>query len=99
MAGPLARRIFAQLRAYNHTKPTNGRSLWPTQNTTYSTATYEGDGKTKINILNRELDLGLMINSYSQYGFRLNNNLKVVGPMAIFPRLVLIDPPAAQRLM
>lgn len=50
------------------------------------TNTYDGDGKTKVNILNRELDLGLMINSYSQYGFRLNNELKVVGPMAIFPR-------------
>lgn len=47
---------------------------------------YEGDGKTKVNILNRELDLGLMINSYSQFGFRLNNGLKIVGPMAIFPR-------------
>lgn len=51
-----------------------------------STSTYEGDGKTKINILNRELHLGLMINSYSQMGFRLNNELRVVGPMAIFPR-------------
>lgn len=51
-----------------------------------STSTYEGDGKTKVNILNRELDLGLMINSYSQLGFRLNNELRVVGPMAIFPR-------------
>lgn len=53
-----------------------------------STSTYEGDGKTKVNILNRETDLGLMINSYSQYGFRLNNELRVVGPMAIFPRYV-----------
>lgn len=54
-----------------------------------STSTYEGDGKTKVNILNRETDSGLMINSYSQYGFRLNNELRVVGPMAIFPRYVL----------
>lgn len=51
-----------------------------------STSTYEGDGKTKVNILNRDTELGLMINSYSQYGFRLNNELRVVGPMAIFPR-------------
>lgn len=47
---------------------------------------YHGDGKTKVNILNRELDLGLMINTYSQDGFRLNNGLNIVGPMAIFPR-------------
>lgn len=52
----------------------------------YQTNTYEGDGKTKVQILNKEIDLGLMINSYSQYGFRLNNELKVVGPLAIFPR-------------
>lgn len=51
-----------------------------------TSSAYDGDGKTKVNILNRELDLGLMINSYSQYGFRLNNDFKVVGPMAIFPR-------------
>lgn len=51
-----------------------------------STNTYEGDGKTKVSILNHELDLGLMINSYSQLGFRLNNDLRVVGPMAIFSR-------------
>lgn len=57
-----------------------------TCNPVAGTDTYEGDGKTKVNILNRELELGLMINSYSQYGFRLNNELKVVGPMAIFPR-------------
>lgn len=52
----------------------------------YQTNTYEGDGKTKVQILNKEIELGLMINSYSQYGFRLNNELKVVGPLAIFPR-------------
>lgn len=51
-----------------------------------NTGSYHGDGKTKVNILNQELDLGLMINSYSQFGFRLNNGLNVVGPMAIFPR-------------
>lgn len=62
------------------------RQLTMTQQTLCGTASYEGDGKTKVNILNRELELGLMINSYSQYGFRLNNDLKVVGPMAIFPR-------------
>lgn len=50
---------------------------------------YEGDGKTSVTLLNKEHDLGLMINSYSQYGFRLNNSLFVLGPMAIFPKTVL----------
>lgn len=56
------------------------------QQITRSSGSYEGDGKTKVNILNQELNLGLMINSYSQSGFRLNNGLNVIGPMAIFPR-------------
>lgn len=76
--GPISR----QLRAV----PSRCRLLHSQQTPAMSTSTYEGDGKTKINILNRELDLGLMINAYSQLGFRLNNELRVVGPMAIFPR-------------
>lgn len=49
-------------------------------------STYDGDGKTSVNILNKEMENGLMINSYSQFGFRLNNELVIVGPMAIFSR-------------
>ncbi|KAF5299051.1 hypothetical protein FQA39_LY11597 [Lamprigera yunnana] len=52
-------------------------------------ASYEGEGKTTVNILNNELDIGLMINGYSQVGFRLNNNMTCLGPMAIFARTVL----------
>uniref|UniRef100_A0A182NFV5 NADH dehydrogenase [ubiquinone] 1 alpha subcomplex assembly factor 3 n=1 Tax=Anopheles dirus TaxID=7168 RepID=A0A182NFV5_9DIPT len=52
-------------------------------------STYESDGKTSVTILNKEAEAGLMINSYSQYGFRLNNDMVVVGPMAIFSRTVL----------
>lgn len=63
-----------------------GRQLHTAQTPALCTSTYHGDGKTKVNILNRELELGLMINSYSQVGFRLNNELRVIGPMAIFPR-------------
>ncbi|XP_055640294.1 NADH dehydrogenase [ubiquinone] 1 alpha subcomplex assembly factor 3 [Toxorhynchites rutilus septentrionalis] len=51
--------------------------------------TYEGDGKTTVSIMNTESDAGLLINSYSQVGFRLNNDMVVLGPMAIFPRTVL----------
>lgn len=50
------------------------------------TSTYDGDGKTKVSILNHELEAGLMINAFSQMGFRLNNGMMVVGPMALFPR-------------
>lgn len=32
----------------------------------YSTNTYEGDGKTKVSILNQEIDGGLLIDSYSR---------------------------------
>lgn len=53
------------------------------------TSTYEGDGKTTVHVLNKELELGLMINAFSQAGFRLNNGIFVLGPMAIFPRTVL----------
>ncbi|XP_037032096.1 NADH dehydrogenase [ubiquinone] 1 alpha subcomplex assembly factor 3 [Bradysia coprophila] len=59
------------------------------QQITRNSGAYHGDGKTKVNILNQELDLGLMINTYSQDGFRLNNGLNVIGPMAIFPRTVM----------
>ncbi|KAK7868391.1 hypothetical protein R5R35_013678 [Gryllus longicercus] len=50
---------------------------------------YEGDGKTTVSILNTDPSTGLMIDSYSQMGFRLNNGMVVIGPMAIFPKTVL----------
>lgn len=50
------------------------------------TRAYDGDGKTSVTVLNKEEDAGLMINAYSQTGFRLNNGMFVVGPMVIFPR-------------
>ncbi|VEN39345.1 unnamed protein product [Callosobruchus maculatus] len=46
---------------------------------------YEGPGKTTIHILNREDELGLMIDGYSEVGFRLNNDMTVLGSMIIFP--------------
>lgn len=50
------------------------------------TKAYDGDGKTTATVLNTEEGAGLMIDSFSQTGFRLNNGMMVVGPMAIFPR-------------
>lgn len=52
----------------------------------YSNGAYEGDGKTTVTVLNKEYDSGLMVDTFSQYGFRLNNDLVVMGPMAIFPK-------------
>jgi hypothetical protein len=56
------------------------------ESTQTGTSTYEGDGKTSVQVLNKETEYGLMINSISQSGFRLNNDIFVLGPMAIFPR-------------
>lgn len=35
------------------------------KNSTRTKAAYEGDGKTKVRIINQELDLGLMIDTYA----------------------------------
>ncbi|KAG5883226.1 hypothetical protein JTB14_011418 [Gonioctena quinquepunctata] len=50
---------------------------------------YEGEGKTSIHILNKDAELGIMIDGYSQVGFRLNNQMTILGSMVIFPRSVL----------
>ncbi|XP_026462702.1 NADH dehydrogenase [ubiquinone] 1 alpha subcomplex assembly factor 3-like [Ctenocephalides felis] len=50
---------------------------------------YDGEGKTVLRLLNQDAEMGLMINSYSQVGFSLNNGVSVMGPVAIFPRTVL----------
>ncbi|XP_076253938.1 NADH dehydrogenase [ubiquinone] 1 alpha subcomplex assembly factor 3 isoform X2 [Rhynchophorus ferrugineus] len=50
---------------------------------------YEGEGQTTAHILNKDEELGLMIDAYSEVGFRLNNNITILGPMVIFPRSVL----------
>lgn len=52
-------------------------------------ASYEGDGKTTVSVLNKERIDMLLVNSYSTAGFRLNNGLFIVGPVALFPRSVL----------
>ncbi|KAG7295714.1 hypothetical protein JYU34_022009 [Plutella xylostella] len=49
---------------------------------------YQGEGKTTVRVINQETELGLMIDTYATYGFRLNNGVTVLGPMAIFPRTV-----------
>lgn len=54
----------------------------------YSSQVYDGDGKTHAVLLHDD-NQGLMIGGYSQLGFSLNNNVTVLGPMAIFPNCVL----------
>lgn len=49
---------------------------------------YDYDGKTKVSIFNTETNMGLMITGYSQYGFRLNNDMVLIGPITVFPRCV-----------
>ncbi|CAH0388896.1 unnamed protein product [Bemisia tabaci] len=52
---------------------------------------YDGDGKTSVDILDaqRHPDIGLIIGSYSQVGFRLSNGVYCAGPIALFSRSVL----------
>ncbi|XP_014282530.1 NADH dehydrogenase [ubiquinone] 1 alpha subcomplex assembly factor 3 [Halyomorpha halys] len=52
-------------------------------------SSYEGDGKTSVTILNKEPGYGIMIDSYSKEGFRLNNGLFVIGPLILFPHTAL----------
>ncbi|GAB6023765.1 hypothetical protein CHUAL_008519 [Chamberlinius hualienensis] len=55
----------------------------------YQTGLGDDSIKTTISVLNKQLDLGLMIDSYSQVGFRLNNGFALVGSIALFARTVL----------
>lgn len=50
---------------------------------------YEGPGKTTINILNEEAKGINMVDSFSQDGFRLNDDTKILGPCVVFPTAVL----------
>lgn len=50
---------------------------------------YEGDGKTSLIVLNRDVNDRILIDSYSTHGFRLNSGLFVCGPAAFFPRTLL----------
>ncbi|XP_058822867.1 NADH dehydrogenase [ubiquinone] 1 alpha subcomplex assembly factor 3 [Topomyia yanbarensis] len=73
-------------RLQSFLRPPAARSLY--SSIVHRSSAYDGDGKTTLSILNLEAESGLLINSYSQVGFRLNNNMVVLGPMAIFPRTV-----------
>lgn len=55
----------------------------------FSRSAYDPDGKTVTNVLNSDETAPLMINGYSVMGFRLNNGIFVVGPIALFPQSIL----------
>ena len=59
---------------------------------------YEGDGMTTMTNLNRERD-DLLVNSYGQVGFRLNNGVFFCGPIVLFRRSVFQwDVPSLAKL-
>jgi hypothetical protein len=44
--------------------------------------------KTTVKVLNNEEDGYLLVNSYSQMGFKFNNGTTAFGPIALFPKSV-----------
>lgn len=50
-------------------------------------AAYDGAGKTTVKVINDEKNLNL-INSYSDMGFRLSNNLFIYGSILVYPTYV-----------
>ncbi|XP_077295365.1 NADH dehydrogenase [ubiquinone] 1 alpha subcomplex assembly factor 3 [Arctopsyche grandis] len=52
-------------------------------------SSYDGDGQMRVDILNKEIDSGLMIDRFSQNGFKLNNGINILGPIMLFQKSVL----------
>lgn len=51
---------------------------------------YDNDGKTYVSMLNNNNIMdGIMISGYSQFGFRLNNNFMVLGPVICFANSIM----------
>lgn len=80
-------KLLSNLRANNYLIKRNA-SNEPSNvsNVQIGTPTYDGDGKTNAQIINKDIENGILINAISKLGFRLNTDLFVVGPMIIFPR-------------
>lgn len=49
---------------------------------------YDGDGKTTVTVINKQYNHGLIIDTVNEYGFRLNNNSQILGPLAIFNKCI-----------
>ena len=50
---------------------------------------YDGDGKTTVTIVNKDMMGYLLVDAYSETGFRLSNEHFAYGPIALFPSTVL----------
>lgn len=66
----------------NHTKKCY---RWLFARQTSNSAAYEGDGRTTVRVLNDEIPHLNLVNTYSAQGFRLANNLFIVGSILLFP--------------
>lgn len=50
---------------------------------------YEGDGRTTVTILDKELEKYLVVESCNEKGFFLSNESYVFGPIILFPNIIL----------
>jgi len=66
-----------------------GRCITLSQSTRQMAVDPEQAGRTTATLLNRETNLGILINGYSTVGFALNNGFNILGPLAIFPQSIL----------
>lgn len=51
-------------------------------------ANYEGDGKTTVTMLDKELSKYILIESCNERGFFLSNNSFAFGPIILFPNVL-----------
>jgi len=73
----------------NRSVPLPRRSLYTPNDGLDRQGSYEGTGKTTVSILNQDLQGVNLIDSYSEEGFRLNDNSLIIGPAVVFPTAVL----------
>ncbi|XP_014670601.1 PREDICTED: NADH dehydrogenase [ubiquinone] 1 alpha subcomplex assembly factor 3-like [Priapulus caudatus] len=70
-------------------QPTGTASLRPCTSQFFDGGETDPLNRTSVTIMNTGAEYGLMIDTFSAAGFRLNNGISVIGPMAIFARSVL----------
>lgn len=68
----------ARLKGKQYCRPQLTRSL-------NDSSAYGGDGKTTVRVLNNEETHLNLVNTYSDKGFRLANNIFIVGSILLFP--------------
>ncbi|PBC30191.1 NADH dehydrogenase [ubiquinone] 1 alpha subcomplex assembly factor 3 [Apis cerana] len=70
----MLRQLMQNIRLFHSSKITKG---------------YEGPGKTTMDILNIQNKQQILINKCLPIGFKLNDNSLILGPLAIFPEIIL----------